>query len=219
MRHLQAALQQGAVALGLAPSDGQLELLLDYLALLQKWGRVYNLTGLHDPRDMLSRHLLDCLAVVPSLRRHMSQTGGSAALRLLDVGSGAGLPGVVFSILFPDLMVSCVDTVLKKVAFQRQVATSLKLPRLRGLHNGVQDLADEFDVVTSRAFASLVDFTNLSCNALAPGGVWMAMKGRRPDAEIAALPAHVQVFHVEPIEVPGLDEQRCLVWMRRQGGA
>ena len=132
------------------------------------------------------------------------------------MGSGGGLPGVVIAALLPGWQVTCVDAVGKKMAFVRQVAGTLPLPNLRAEHTRIEQLKQPaFDVITSRAFASLADFTRLTVPHLAPGGVWMAMKGRAPDEELAALPAEVAVFHVEPLTVPGLDAQRCLVWMRR----
>ena len=134
------------------------------------------------------------------------------------VGSGAGLPGVVIAITCPQIQVSCVDTVGKKAAFIQQAAAALKLPNLRGIHARVESLKAEegggFDVVCSRAFASLVDFTTWSSSALKPGAVWMAMKGKHPADEIAALPASVSVFHVEQLVVPGLEAERCIVWLR-----
>jgi 16S rRNA (guanine527-N7)-methyltransferase len=134
--------------------------------------------------------------------------------RLLDVGAGAGLPGVVIAITCPDVQVTCVDTVAKKAAFVQQVAATLRLPNLKGLHARVESLAQPYDVVCSRAFASLVDFTTWSKSALASHGVWMAMKGKHPEQEMAVLPEGVNVFHVEQLQVPGLDAERCIVWMR-----
>lgn len=208
--NLEAGLRSGAQALGLALTDAQIQHLLDYAALIQKWNKVYNLTALRDPADMLTHHLLDSLTAIVPLRRH---TQGQP-VRVLDVGSGGGLPGVVLSICMPELNVSCVDTVAKKSAFVQQVAVSLKLPNLRGLHARVESLTDPYQVICSRAFASLPDFVTWSRSALAEGGVWMAMKGKHPLAEIDALPADVQVFHVEPLTVPGLDVERCMVWMK-----
>lgn len=210
-RPLRHELLAGLATLGLALGDNQVDRLLDYLALVQKWNRVYNLTAVRDPQEMLTHHLLDSLAVVGPLRR---QAGGQA-LRVLDVGSGAGLPGVVLAICCPQFQIDCVDTVAKKAAFIQQAAVTLKLPHLRGLHNRVEKLAGPYDVVCSRAFASLADFVTWSGGALAEQGVWMAMKGKHPADEIAALPPGVAVFHVEPLEVPGLDAQRCLVWLRK----
>ena len=144
----------------------------------------------------------------------------SARTRVLDVGSGGGLPGVVWAIALPDLELHCVDTVGKKAAFVRQVAAELRLPNLKAEHARVESLkGPAADVVTSRAFASLADFVRLTAHLLAPGGVWMAMKGKRPDDEIAALPATAAMFHVEPLTVPGLDAERCLVWLRPATGA
>ena len=137
----------------------------------------------------------------------------------MTVGSGAGLPGVVIAICLPALRVDCVDTVAKKAAFIRQVAATLRLPNLQGLHARVESLTEPYDVVSCRAFASLADFVNWSSSALAEQGVWMAMKGKHPADEVAALPAAVEVFHVEQLVVPGLDAERCIVWMRRTGTA
>lgn len=208
--NLEAGLRSGAQALGLVLSDAQIQHLLEYAALIQKWNKVYNLTALRDPADMLTHHLLDSLTAIAPLRRH---TQGQPT-RVLDVGSGGGLPGVVLAICMPELNVSCVDTVAKKAAFVQQVAVSLKLPNLRGLHARVESLTDPYQVICSRAFASLPDFVTWSRSALAEGGVWMAMKGKHPQGEIDALPADVQVFHVEPLTVPGLDVERCMVWMK-----
>lgn len=250
--------------------------LLDYLALLARWGRVYNLTAVREPGQMLTQHVLDSLAVWPALQRlrraraggqeglsaevgHAAQgigsmgeptsslagdgphekpagpvppaavldpTGHAGAagdgLRLLDVGSGAGLPGAVLAVVAPALRVTCVDAVGKKAGFVRQVAAELGLENLHAEHARVEELATGpgnagFDVITSRAFASLADFVLASQRQLAPGGVWMAMKGVVPEGEIAALPAQAEVFHVEQLAVPGLPAQRCIVWMRRRG--
>lgn len=206
-------LRTGASQLGLALDDRQQSQLLDYLALIQRWNRVYNLTAVREPTEMLTHHLLDSLAVLTPLRRH---TGG-AATSVLDVGSGSGLPGVVLAIAAPELRVSCVDAVAKKVGFIRQAGAELGLARLEALHARVETLAPRrWQVIVSRAFASLVDFMALTEPVLAEGGVWLAMKGRNPAGEIAALPADVEVFHVEPLQVPGLGEERCLVWLRRR---
>ncbi|MFN3377599.1 MAG: 16S rRNA (guanine(527)-N(7))-methyltransferase RsmG [Burkholderiaceae bacterium] len=217
---LTASLRSGAHALGLSLNELQIQRLLDFLALLQKWNKVYNLTAVRAPHDMLTHHLLDSLAAVPPLRRHVAELWGrgvgQGGLRLLDVGSGGGLPGVVFAICCPEVDVSCVDTVGKKAAFIQQVAVTLALPNLRGVHARVESLAQPFDVVSCRAFASLSDFVAWSRGALAaPHGVWLAMKGKHPAEELAALDAaQVQVFHVEPLQVPGLNAERCIVWMR-----
>jgi len=207
------ALDAGLEALGLVLSPEQRRQLLAYLGLIVKWNKVYNLTAVRDPADMLTHHLLDSLSALGPLQRHLSAQGLQHA-SLLDVGSGAGLPGIVFAIGCPGLQVSCVDTVSKKAAFIQQAAGELGLKNLRGVHARVESLAGPFDVVCSRAFASLLDFTAWSRQALAPGGVWLAMKGKHPADELAALPAQVQVFHVEPLSVPGLQAERCMVWMR-----
>ena len=213
---LERALRNGAGGLSLVLTDTQFAQLLDYLALLQKWGRVYNLTAVRDSADMLTHHLLDSLAVVAPLRRQLAMQSGTEfpQAKLLDVGSGAGLPGVVLAVCCPELAVTCVDAVAKKAAFIQQVAVSLRLSNLRGVHARVEKITEKHGLIVSRAFASLPDFVNWSGAALEPGGVWMAMKGKHPTEELAALPAHVDVFHVEQLQIPGLEAQRCLVWMR-----
>lgn len=207
-------LEQALSDLGLTLQAGVVSALLSYLDLIQKWTKVYNLTAVRDPGEMLTHHVLDSLAVIPPLRRQLA--GKISPVRLLDVGSGAGLPGVVVAICCPDVTVHCVDTVGKKAAFIQQVAASLKLPNLRGVHARVESLTEKFDVVSSRAFASLADFTSWSGGALAEQGVWLAMKGKHPSEEIIALSAGVEVFHVEQLVVPGLDADRCIVWMRKK---
>jgi 16S rRNA (guanine527-N7)-methyltransferase len=204
-------LRQGVAALGLTLSDAQIAQLLGYHALIQKWNKVYNLTAIRDPAEMLTHHLLDSLSIVAPLQR---QTSG-ATVNMLDVGAGAGLPGVVVAICCPQVSVTCVDAVAKKMAFVQQVATELKLPNLKALHSRVEVLTTKFDVITSRAFATLLDFVTGSKAALKLGtGVWLAMKAKDTSAEVAALPSDVAVFHVEQLAVPGLDAERCIVWMR-----
>lgn len=207
---LTARLRDGADALGVVLDATQRSQLLRHLALIAQWNRVYNLTAVRDPEQMLIQHLLDSLAIVPALRR---ETGGRPA-RLLDVGSGAGLPGVAIAVACPELSVSCIDTVGKKAGFIRQVGVELGLQRFTAIHGRVEVLEGEWDVIASRAFASLPDFVALTRARLAPGGRWLAMKGRAPDEELAALPRDATVFHVEPIRVPFLEAERCIVWMR-----
>ncbi len=215
---LRQQLQAGSEALALGLTDAQVTLLMDFLALLQKWNKVYNLTAVRDPQEMMTHHLLDSLASVAPLRRHveaLQQGDAPAPIRLLDVGSGGGLPGVVFAICCPEVDVSCVDTVGKKAAFIQQAAVALKLRNLHGVHARVETLTTPFDIISCRAFASLPDFVIWSRAALvAPHGVWLAMKGKHPEDEIAALPADVSVFHVEQLAVPGLDAERCIIWMK-----
>jgi 16S rRNA (guanine527-N7)-methyltransferase len=228
MGGLESRLRQGLVDLKLALDDAQIAWLMEYLGLIQKWTKVYNLTAVRDPAEMLTHHLLDSLAVIAPLRSQLTAVRADGVVgrqdqanaeaprvRLLDVGSGAGLPGVVIAICCPDVKVDCVDTVAKKVAFVRQVAVTLKLSNLCGIHARVESLTEKYDLVSSRAFASLADFTRWSSMALAEHGIWLAMKGKQPVDEIGTLPAHVGVFHVEHLKVPGLDAERCIVWMRK----
>ena len=207
------ALADICAELALAATPAQTDKLLGYLDLLQRWNATYNLTAVRDPAQMLVQHVADCLAVVAPFRREM---GAGAARRILDVGSGGGLPGVALAALEPAWQVICVDAVGKKAAFVRQVAAELVLSNLAAEHARVEALkAPPFDLITSRAFASLADFVRLTRGHLKPGGRWAAMKGKRPDDELSALPADIQVFHVEPLHVPRLSAERCLVWMRR----
>ncbi len=199
-----------ARALGLAPTDQQVSNLLRFLAELGRWNATYNLTALRDPQAMFTHHLVDCMAAVPPVQRWARQRSG---LKVLDVGSGGGLPGIIWAILMPELDITCVDAVGKKAAFVRQAAGALGL-HVTARHARVETLgALQFDLITSRAFSSLQDLTQLTRGSLAPGGAWVALKGKAPDAEIAELCTEVRVFHVEPLTVPTLDAERCLVWM------
>ena len=229
--------------LGLTLSPQACDQLLAHLDLIAKWSRVYNLTAVRDPAEMFTHHLLDSLAAVRPLARHLQglsdvafpQAGPSSEMRaprelhVLDVGAGAGLPGVSLAITLPEVLaqasagrasagsvrVTCVDAVAKKAGFIRQVGAELALKNLQALHGRIESLAlAPADVITCRAFASLADIVQLTQSHLAPGGVWMALKGVVPHDEIQALPDFVEVFHVEPLQVPQLDAQRCLVWMR-----
>ena len=206
----ELTLRAGLTQLQLKLSDTQVGQLLNYLRLIAKWTKVYNLTAKRDPAEMMTHHLLDSLAVIAPLRQQVAQ--GS----LLDVGSGAGLPGAIIAICCPTVKVTCVDTVAKKATFIKQVALELMLPNLSALHARVENIAGPFDVICSRAFASLSNFTDWSANALAPSGIWLAMKGRHPADELASLPVNIEVFHVEQLKVPGLVAERCVVWMRKK---
>jgi 16S rRNA (guanine527-N7)-methyltransferase len=210
---LAQSLAAGIAELGLLLDLAAQKQLLDYMALIQKWNKVYNLTALREPQEILSHHLLDSLSAIAPLMRQAQPFG--ASFSFLDVGSGGGLPGVVIAICCPNVSVTCVDAVSKKAAFVQQVAASLRLANLKGVHARVETLEGSFDVIGSRAFASLPDFVNWSKNALAENGIWMAMKGKLPEEEISSLPHFVQVFHVEQLQVPGLNAERCIIWMKK----
>jgi 16S rRNA (guanine527-N7)-methyltransferase len=210
-----ARLTQACIALGLAVTAEQRGKLLGYLQLLQRWNRTYNLTAIRDPGQMLVQHIFDSLAVVKPLDGAMPP-GGS----LYDIGSGAGLPGAILAILRPDWRITCIDAVEKKTAFIRQAAGTLALSNLAALHSRVEQLPPAgCDVVTSRAFAALDDFASLAGQHVAPGGTLLALKGKVPDDEIERLhkAGEWQVARIDPIDVPELDAQRCLIWMRRHG--
>ena len=214
---LDGQLEALAPRLGLTLTATERERLLAYLALIQRWTKVYNLTAVRNTGEMFTHHLLDCLAVVLPLRNGAG-TAGQGALRVLDVGSGAGLPGVILAMLNPTWQVTCVDAVAKKAAFIRQAAAELAIPNLHGVHGRVEAAGTfktpEFDLITSRAFASIQDFTTLTRSLLAPHGRWAAMKANLSAEEQADIPADVEMFHVEQLDVPELNEKRCLVWLR-----
>ena len=216
---MDGQLEALAPRLGLALTASERERLLAYLALIQRWTKVYNLTAVRNTGEMFTHHLLDCLAVVLPLRQRTGAVG-QGALRLLDVGSGAGLPGVILAMLNPTWQVTCVDAVAKKAAFIRQAAAELGLPNLQGVHGRVEASGTfkkpKFDLITSRAFASLLDFTNLTRPLLAPHGQWAAMKAKLSPEERAEIPADIEMFHVEQLDVPELNEKRSLVWLRPQ---
>lgn len=210
---LAAALESGAAQLGFPLCQSQVSALLAFAEALRRWNDVHNLSAVQDPGSALTKHLLDSLAVVRPLERFL----GQRAARVLDVGTGAGLPATVLAVARPDWRVVAVDSAGKKIAFVRQVAGELGLPNLGAVHGRVEAMKGEapFDVILSRAFSTLREFVGLTKSLLAEGGAWVAMKGRRPDLEISEVGADVEVFHVEPVEVPGLGAERNLVWMRR----
>ena len=198
------SLETGLAELGLTLPDDAQQKLLAFRDLLLKWNKTYNLTALRDPEQAISHHLLDSLAILP----HVG-TGP-----LLDVGSGGGLPGIPLAIARPDLSVSMVDTVQKKATFLQQAAIQLGLKNVTAYHARVEDLPGQYAQISSRAFAELKLFVELTRHLLAPGGRWLAMKGVRPDDEIAALPADISVEAVLPLHVPGLDAERHLIILK-----
>lgn len=207
-QQLNTALSEAAAHLPLRFSPQVLEKLLDYLALLQKWNAVYNLTAVRDPSHMLTQHLLDCMATVPAFVN---------AQRLLDVGSGGGLPGVVIAIWAqenaPAMQVHLVDTVHKKTAFLTQVKAELRLRNLT-VHTGRVEqfeMREKFDVITSRAFAELADFVAWSGHLLATAGELIALKGQAAADELARLPEPWEIIRTTAVNVPGLNAQRHLV--------
>jgi 16S rRNA (guanine527-N7)-methyltransferase len=209
---LRVDLREGAAALALTLTDDTVEKLLDYLALLHKWNRVYNLTAVREPRQMLTQHLLDCMAALPAF---------ADARRVLDVGAGGGLPGIVIAIwalqAVPDLRLALIDTVHKKTAFLTQVKAELGLTNVT-VHTGrVEQLQDgeRFDVITSRAFAELGDFIRWSGHLLAVGGRYIALKGQAQQAGSESLPEGWTVMQIQPLHVPGLNAERHLVHVAR----
>ena len=199
----------GAAALSIPLAHGQVESLVAYLRLIERWNATYNLTSVRDPQAMVTQHVLDCLEAAAALRRRRAP---ELRRRTLDVGSGAGLPGLVFAVAMPDTEVVCIDSVGKKAAFITQAAAAIGGRNVTALHGRVERLDKRrFDVIASRAFASLDAFVASTRHLLAENGEWLAMKGRAPTAEVAALSA-VRV-EIEPLTVPFLDAERCAVWI------
>ena len=205
---LRKLLAAGITELGLALDDGQIDKMMAYLELLSKWNSVYNLTSIRKPLDMVRAHVLDSLSAVPAF---------VGAHKVLDVGSGGGLPGMILAIVYPQIQVAMIDTVHKKTAFLNQAKTELGLSNV-SVHTGrVEELAlpGAFDVITSRAFSELCNFINWSGHLLAPGGQLIAMKGVAPVQEIEALPEGWHLSGVTALRVPGLDAERHLVFVQR----
>ncbi len=198
------SLQYGLTELGIALPEAVQAQLLAFRDLLLKWNKTYNLTALRDPDQAISHHLLDSLAILP----HVSAGG------LLDVGSGGGLPGIPLAIARPGLPVRMVDTVQKKASFLQQAAIQLDLKNVAVDHARVEELTGQYSQISSRAFAELTLFVELTRHLLAPDGRWLAMKGVRPDAEIAVLPEWVKVEAIIPLLVPGLGAERHLIIMK-----
>jgi 16S rRNA (guanine527-N7)-methyltransferase len=209
-RQLRHILCAGIEALQLDLSEAQTGQLLDYLALLAKWNAVYNLTAVREPTQMVTHHLLDSLAAVPAF---------AGVPKLLDVGAGGGLPGIVLAIARPDMQVSLIDTVHKKTAFLTQVKAELGLGNVAVLTGRVErlDTRTRFEAITSRAFAELSDFVHGSDHLLEQGGRFIALKGALPEEEITRLPQAWKVSAVEAVHVPGLNAQRHLVFIERSG--
>jgi 16S rRNA (guanine527-N7)-methyltransferase len=208
----RAALSQilfdGIRELKLDLTETQQGQLMDYLALMAKWNKVYNLTSLRDPMQMVTHHLLDSLAAVPAF---------AGATNVLDVGAGGGLPGIVLAIARPDMAVSLVDTVHKKTAFLTQVKAELGLANVTVYTARVEQLSvpRKFDVITSRAFADLSDFVNWSGHLLEEGGRFIALKGVAPPDEQQRIPSDWKVSELRALRVPRLEAERHLVFIER----
>lgn len=198
-----------------------------YLELLSQWNRVYNLTAVRQPDDMLRLHLADCLAVVPHFMQALAALktsvppAVSSDLSILDVGSGGGLPAVVLAIAMPQVAVTACDRVAKKCAFMQQVQADLGLANLHVVHARVEQLHGHYALITSRAFSELQVLVQSTVHLLQPGGTWLAMKGAAPTDELNALRAAQPQLqaNVLPVQVPGLDAQRCLVRITREATA
>lgn len=203
---LQNQLEQGIAALGLSLPADAVPRLLDYLALLERWNAAYNLTAIRDPMEMVTRHLLDSLAILPYVQGDT----------LADLGTGPGLPGIVLAIAAPGRQVLLVDSNGKKVRFLREAIRALKLEGVRALQSRVEEVEGRFDCITARAFASLADMLAWGGHLLAPGGAWLAMKGKTPDDELAGVPPGFAVRGIHALAVPGLGvAERHLVVLER----
>jgi 16S rRNA (guanine527-N7)-methyltransferase len=212
-------LEKACQELSLKPTKQQQERLLEYLRQLLKWNKTYNLTARRDPELALVQHVFDSLAIIKPLNNFIQQRDQDKNA-VLDVGSGAGLPGVIIATMMPKVIVTCVDTVEKKIAFVRQVSGVLALTNVKAIHQRVELMQDEkFDVVTSRAFATLQDFATLAGERVEKNGILLAMKGKIPHDEIETLEEKTEwrVDGIEALKVPQLSAQRCLVWMKQKG--
>ena len=198
---LHRQLEEGLAALGLALPVPAIERLLDYQALLERWNGAYNLTAVRDPAGMVTRHLLDSLAILPHVH------GG----RLADLGTGPGLPGIPLAIAAPGREVLLVDSNGKKVRFLREAIRALRLEGVHALQSRVEQVEGQFDCITARAFASLADMLAWGGHLLAPQGTWLAMKGRSADEELPGLPATFELRGRHDLHVPGLEATRQLL--------
>ena len=202
---LQTQLDRGIAALGLNLPEGAAQRLLDYQALLERWNAAYNLTAIRDPAEMVTRHLLDSLAILPHVRGDT----------LVDLGTGPGLPGIPLAIAAPGRQILLVDSNGKKVRFLREAIRALKLEGVRAVQSRVEDVEGQFDCITARAFASLADMLAWGGHLLAPDGIWLAMKGKRPDDELPGIPTGFALRGTHVLNVPGLDAERHLVELGR----
>ena len=206
---LRQRLVAGVAALQLELPVGTIERLLDYLDLLDRWNATYNLSAVRDRSAMVTRHLLDSLSVATFVRGRT----------LADLGTGAGLPGIPLAILAPERAVTLVDSNGKKTRFLRAAVRELGLANVSVVEARVERAPGSYDCITARAFTSLAEMLTLGGHLLAADGLWLAMKGRDPGDEIAALPAGFRIESIQPLAVPGLDAERCVVVIRRSGAA
>lgn len=202
---LHLRLEQGIDKLGLSLPPPAVSRLLDYQALLERWNGTYNLTAVRDAQEMVTRHLLDSLTILPFVRGDT----------LADLGTGPGLPGIVLAIAAPGRKILLVDSNGKKVRFLREAIRTLKLEGVTALQSRVEDVQGQFDCVTARAFASMADMLGWGGHLLAPDGIWLAMKGKRPDDELAGIPSGFEVRETHALSVPGLPAERHLLVLGR----
>jgi 16S rRNA (guanine527-N7)-methyltransferase len=205
---LQYRLEHGLAQMTLALPDGAIERLLDYVELLARWNATYNLTAVRDSGEMVTRHLLDSLAVQPYVD----------GATLADLGTGPGLPGIPLALAAPERSVTLVDSNGKKTRFLREAVRALKLSNVQVVEGRVETLTGQYDCITARAFASLADMLGWGGDLLAPGGTWLALKGRRPDEELSGMPAGFDVVAIHALDVPDLDAERHVVVIKRSSG-
>lgn len=208
---LESQLAEGVAELGIAFPEGSSVRLLQYLDLVEKWGKIYNLTAVRKPEAMLSRHLFDSLAVIPHI----------AGPRIADVGSGAGLPGIPLALVRPDWHVVLFESNQKKAVFLQQACIELGLKNVEVVAERVESFGpkEKFDTVISRAFSSLAVYVRLAghlCKEDDKGGTIVAMKGTRPREELAQIPEQFVINKMFPVIVPGLNAKRHLVFIKRK---
>ncbi|MBO1923457.1 16S rRNA (guanine(527)-N(7))-methyltransferase RsmG [Thiomicrorhabdus sp. 6S3-12] len=208
LSHLRPKLESALELLTLELSPQQVDLLMEYLLLLQKWNKVYNLTAIRDPEEMLTKHLIDSLAVVP----HIDSES------IIDVGTGGGLPGIPLAICFPERRIDLLDSNSKKTRFLIQAKAQLGLNNTQVWHKRVEEYQPEplYDAVISRAFASLEDMLTWTHHLIPEGGVWWAMKAQKETEDLAGLPEYAEVTRIIELQVPGLDAQRRLIQAQKK---
>jgi len=204
MVDLSASLSSGLQALAIKSNSKQKEQLLSLLEQLLKWNKAYNLTAITDPKEALTLHLLDSLAVMPFIKQK----------NIIDVGTGAGFPGLPLAIMLPDVQFTLLDSNNKKIRFIHQQIHLLGLTNATAVHSRVEDYRFQFDAVISRAFASLADMITITSHLLADSGRWLAMKGQYSKQEVVDLANIVDQVAYYPLDVPGLSAERCLVELK-----